>query len=96
MRPAHLAFADARASFQEAEFVIFGVPFDGTSTFRKGSSLAPREIRKASQNFESYIFEQSIDLDEVPFHDAGDIECSRQVDEVLERVGSFSRETVES
>ena len=96
MRTAPLAFADARADLQGAEFVIFGVPFDETSTFRKGSSLAPEKIREASYNFETYIFEQDIDLDDVPFHDAGDVECSGGVEEVLGRVRDFSREVAHS
>ncbi|MFQ6128866.1 MAG: agmatinase [Thermoplasmata archaeon] len=96
MRPAPLVFADARASLQEAEFVIFGVPFEQAPTFRKGSSLAPTKIREASYNFESYIFEQDIDLDDIQFHDAGDVECSDRIDEVLERIRSFSRNIVGS
>ena len=96
MRPAPLVFADARADLQGAEFVIFGVPFDGTSTFRKGSGLAPEKIREASYNFETYIFEQDIDLDDVPVHDAGDVECSGDVKEVLGRVRDFSSEVADS
>jgi agmatinase len=96
MRATSPVFADAGESFQSADFVIFGVPFDETSTFRKGSSLGPSKIREASYNFESYILEQEIDLDDVRFHDAGDVECSDDVDEVLKRVGDFSRTVVDS
>lgn len=96
MRAASPVFADANKSFQDANFVVFGVPFDETSTFRKGSSLAPTKIREASYNFETYILEQDVDLDDVPFHDAGDVECSDDVDEVLKRVGDFSTTIVDS
>lgn len=96
MRAASPIFADADESFQNANFVIFGVPFDETSTFRKGSSLAPNKIREASYNFESYILEQEIDLDDIPLHDAGDIECSDDIGDVLRRVGDFSKTVVDS
>ena len=35
-----LLFADATTDYQSAHFVILGVPFDGTSTHRKGSEYA--------------------------------------------------------
>jgi len=44
-------FADAESSFDEAKFVIFGVPYDKTSSFRLGADKGPQEIRKASWNF---------------------------------------------
>ncbi|MFQ6106288.1 MAG: agmatinase [Thermoplasmata archaeon] len=96
MRPAPLVFADARANLAEAEFVIFGVPFDGTSTFREGARLAPEKIREASYNFESYVYEHGIDLNDVPFHDTGDVECPDRVEDVLERVKGISGKFLES
>ena len=34
-------FADAESSFDEADFVIFSVPYDKTSSFRIDASKAP-------------------------------------------------------
>ena len=47
-------FADAESSFKDADFIIFGVPYDKTSTFRKGAAKAPKEIRQVSWNYETY------------------------------------------
>jgi len=69
-----LFFADADSNYSDAEFVIFGAPFDGTSSFRNGSRLAPDAIRKASYNFETYNPYFDIDLADIPFHDAGDVD----------------------
>ena len=66
-------FADAEASFDEAEFVIFGIPYDKTSSFRRGASQAPKEIRHASWNFETYNIKTGIDLKDIKFHDYGDL-----------------------
>jgi agmatinase len=66
-------FADAESNFDEAEFVIFGVPYDRTSSFRAGASQAPKEIRQASWNFETYNFRTGFDLRDVKLHDYGDI-----------------------
>jgi len=66
-------FADAESSFDDAEFVIFGVPYDKTSSFRKGASQAPKEIRQASWNFETYDIQTDSDIKEIKIHDYGDI-----------------------
>ncbi len=71
-----LFFADADSNYSDADFVIFGAPFDGTSSFRKGSRLAPDAIREASYNFETYNPYFDIDLADIPFHDAGDVDIS--------------------
>jgi agmatinase len=70
-----LIFADAEFSFEEAYFVILGVPFDATCSHRKGARLAPKNIREESYNFETYLYEHDIDLEDVPFHDMGDLVC---------------------
>ena len=45
---------DALSDYKSARYVIFGVPFDGTSSYRSGSRFAPDAMRKASENFETY------------------------------------------
>lgn len=67
-------FADAESSFDEAKIVIFGAPYDKTSSFRIGASKAPNEIRQASWNFETFNIKTGRDLTEVKFHDYGDLE----------------------
>lgn len=80
-------FADAESSFDEAWFVIFGVPYDGTCSHRKGTALAPRTIREESYNFETYLYEHDVDLEDIPVHDLGDILCA-DLEEMLGGVGS--------
>jgi agmatinase len=64
-------FADATAEWDEAKFVILGVPFDRTTSFRPGARFGPDSIRQHSWNFESYDLETGVDLSEVPIHDLG-------------------------
>ncbi len=64
-------FADANASLEDAQFVIVGVPFDRTTSFRPGARFGPDSIRQHSWNFESYDLETGIDLADVPIHDLG-------------------------
>jgi len=83
---------DALSDYKEALYVIFGVPFDNTSSYRAGSRWAPDAIRKASANFESYNPTFDIDLVDLPVHDAGNLETSASVDETLQELYEASKE----
>jgi agmatinase len=84
------SFADATASFEAAEFVILGVPFDRTTSFRPGARFGPDAIRAHSWNFESYDLETGLDLSEIPVHDMGNTEefgsATEMADSVREEV----------
>jgi agmatinase len=83
-------FADATATFEEASFVVVGVPFDRTTSFRPGARFGPDSIRQHSWNFESYDLETGIDLADVPVHDLGNVEefgfAKDMVDSVREEI----------
>lgn len=66
-------FADAEANYKDSDFVIFSVPFDKTSTFRKGSKKGPTEIRKSSWNYETYDLLTNVDFKDLKIHDYGDL-----------------------
>jgi agmatinase len=73
-------FADAESSYNEARFVYYGYPFDGTACFRKGSSEAPDAIRKNSYNFETYLLELGIDLSDILANDWGNLDITENQD----------------
>lgn len=68
-------FEGCVASYEEAEIVLFGAGYDGTSSYRPGSRFAPVAIRSealySQENYSPY-FER--DLAEKSIHDAGDID----------------------
>jgi len=66
-------FADAEASFEKAEYIIFGIPYDKTGSFRRGTNKGPTEIRQASWNFETYDLLNNIDLKDIKIHDYGNL-----------------------
>lgn len=70
----YLQFADANASYDEADIVIFGVPYDRTTSFRSGTRQGPAAIREASWNFETYMMEFKRDLADLKIHDCGNTE----------------------
>ncbi|MDH3364876.1 MAG: agmatinase [Thermoplasmata archaeon] len=91
-----LSFADARSGFEDASFVVFGIPFDKTTTFRSGTKFAPTAIREASLNFEPDLFEHCIDLRDVPFHDMGDLHEEGSVDEMVVSIENEAKRIVSS
>jgi len=58
---------------EEADFVILGIPFDGTTSYKPGTRFGPTLIRQATLNLESYILDYDIDLAEVEIADVGDL-----------------------
>ncbi len=88
------SFAMANSSFDEAEFVIMGVPYDGTTRLRSGTRKAPMAIRKASNIFDPFLFEHDTDLSEVKVHDAGDLDCGSSFDDMFNVVEKKASEVV--
>jgi len=66
-------FADADSAYDDARFVVLGVPFDRTTSFRPGARFGPDAIRQESWNFETYDLETGLDLADVPIHDLGNM-----------------------
>lgn len=86
----------AKSSYEDADYVIFGVPYDGTATFRKGTRFGPVGIRADSAaNFERYLYDYKLHLDDVKVFDAGDLDMDvSSPEEMVERVNKFSRRLV--
>jgi agmatinase len=61
------------SSIEEADFVILGIPFDGTTSYKPGTRFGPTLIRQATLNLESYILDYDIDIAEVKIADVGDL-----------------------
>ena len=60
--------------YNSSSIVMLGLPFDGTVSYRSGSRFAPEQIRLASWGLEEYSPHFDKTLEEVNFHDAGDLE----------------------
>jgi agmatinase len=60
--------------YKSSDIVILGMPFDGTVSYRPGSRFAPEMIRLASWGLETFSPYFDKDLQEVNFHDIGDLD----------------------
>ncbi|WDF05098.1 agmatinase [Shouchella hunanensis] len=66
-------FIMSRATYEEADAVIYGMPMDWTVSFRPGSRFGPVRIRESSLGLEEYSPYADKHLEEVAYFDAGDI-----------------------
>lgn len=60
--------------YETSDVVMLGLPFDGTVSYRSGSRFAPEQIRLASWGLEDYSPRFDKHLQDVNFHDIGDLE----------------------
>ncbi len=62
--------------YEESKVVIFGAPFDSTTSFRPGTRFASSVMRNESFGIETYSPYQDKDLEDYNIFDAGDLELS--------------------
>ena len=67
-------FIGCDSSFEEAEIVLYGAPFDSTTSFRPGARFGPSAIRHESFGLETYSPYQDRDLMDIQVFDSGDLE----------------------
>jgi agmatinase len=91
---AALSFADADASLDDAQVVLYGVPFDRTTSFRSGARLGPNAIREASWNFEAYMMERGTSIRTVKVCDLGNTEQFGPTKDMVEGVRRRSHDIV--
>lgn len=67
-------FIGSNESRQDSAITLVGCPLDATSSFRGGTKFAPDNIRKASWTLETYSPYLKLDLEDIAFSDAGNLE----------------------
>jgi len=70
--------------YEESNIVLFGAPFDGTTSYRPGTRFASAAIRNESYGIETYSPYLDKDLLDTNIFDAGDLElCFGNTERVL-------------
>ena len=69
-------FIACESSYEESQTVLFGAPYDSTTSYRPGTRFASRAIRSESFGLETYSPYQDKDLEEIQVFDSGDLELS--------------------
>lgn len=89
-------FSGFQKSFERADYVILGVPFDVTSTYRTGARFGPTAIRQASLNIETYSFRTGLDVEDLYLHDLGDLHVSTDTKKTLKMLEMAIKDILEA
>lgn len=76
----------SNSKLEDADYVVYGIPYDATQSFKPGSRFAPNAIREASWNLESYSQFFSFDLSVAKICDIGNVFCDGSLEEIEHRV----------
>lgn len=77
-------FIGCDAEYADASVVLFGAPFDSTTSFRPGARFGPAAMRHESFGLETYSPYQDADLTDYAVFDSGDLElCFGSAEQAL-------------
>ena len=80
-------FIGCDSDYTDAELVIFGAPFDSTTSYRPGTRFGPSAIRHESFGLETYSPYQDKDMEDHAIMDSGDLElCFGSSDQALKDI----------
>lgn len=80
-------FLGCDREYKDADIVIFGAPFDSTTSYRPGARFASKEMRAQSFGLETYSPYLDRDLSEIGVFDGGDLElCFGDSQKALEQI----------
>ena len=90
-------FIGCESSFEEASIVLYGAPFDSTTSFRPGARFGPSAMRHESFGLETYSPYQDRDLMDIQVFDSGDLElCFGSSEMALADIEARAREILEA
>ena len=67
-------FIGCESSYAAADIVLYGAPFDSTTSYRPGARFGPAAMRHESYGLETYSPYQDNDLTDIKVFDSGDME----------------------
>ena len=67
-------FIGCDSSYRAADIVLYGAPFDSTTSYRPGARFGPAAMRHESYGLETYSPYQDKDLTDIKVFDSGDME----------------------
>ncbi|MDC7287835.1 agmatinase [Blautia schinkii] len=86
-------FMDCDKELAEARTILFGAPFDSTTSYRPGARFGSSAIRRESYGIETYSTYQDKELTQAPVLDCGDLElCFGDTKKALAQIEEFTRE----
>lgn len=76
LKPVLQTFLDKPPSLEDSDYILFSVPLDITTSYRRGTRFGPAAIRKESSYLDAYNPRTELDWEDIKIADAGEIECA--------------------
>ena len=97
MKPNIETFIGCDNSYEESKIVLFGAPFDSTTSFRPGTRFASKAMRSESFGIETQSPYQDGDLEDFAVFDSGDLELpfgntQRVLDQIEEHTAEILKD----
>ena len=93
LRPNIETFIGCDADYADARIVLYGAPFDSTTSFRPGARFGPSAMRHESFGLETYSPYQDADLTDCAVFDSGDMElCFGSAEAALHNIETRAAE----
>lgn len=89
-------FICAYESFENADFVIFGIPFDATTSYKPGARFGPDAVRRASWGLETYSPILKKDLVNLKVCDLYDLSIEGTQKEIIKRAFNASADILKN
>ena len=87
LKPNIETFIGCDCGYEQARVVLYGAPFDSTTSFRPGARFGPSAMRHESFGLETYSPYQDADLTDCAVFDSGDLElCFGSAQAALEDI----------
>lgn len=87
LKPNIETFIGCDCEYENAKIVLYGAPFDSTTSFRPGARFGPAAMRHESFGLETYSPYQDADLTDFPVFDSGDLElCFGSAEQALKDI----------
>ena len=89
-------FIGCDKDYDEAKIVLFGAPFDSTTSFRPGTRFASKVMRSESFGIDTYSPYQDKDLTDSCIFDGGDLELPfGNTERVLSEIEEYTAKIVQ-
>ncbi len=84
-------FIGCETEYADSRVVLYGAPFDSTTSYRPGTRFASRSMRAESYGLETYSPYQDLDLTDAKVFDGGDLElCFGDTEQALSDIRDFA------
>lgn len=84
-------------TFEESDVVLFGIPFDGTTSFRPGTRFGPQAARNESFGIETYSPYLDLDMEDYSLCDLGDMDLPfGNTQRVMDDIYEFTQDIVQN